>query len=171
VFPETPYVAKVVDELERRALVTHEARGAGDDHLHAVFFLLQDVCGFSVPFTFKGALVPFSEGLANVVEDVNKSAQLVQRLKEEIDLRVADVAAIDRLAEISEPIEGFAGDKHRWQSLLAAYLFLAGSPMYMNGYRNERDSDFTRFYSRFFNAAEIGQAADYLRRENLAPAV
>jgi hypothetical protein len=166
-YPETPYVARVVAELEQRGLVKQGGSRAGDDPLHAVFFLLRETCGFSVPFTFKGALMPFSEGLANVYEDIGKSRELLAPLEAEVELRQEDREAIDRLATLSEPAEGFTGDKHRWQALLAAYLFLAGSPMYMDGFRSRRDSDFQHFYGQLFDQREIGQATAYLERENL----
>lgn len=140
-----------------------------DLQAHTAFFLLQEVCGFSLSFTFKGALLPYSDGLENVLEDMLKSRPLVESLKAEVTLRAEDQGAVERLAELSAPPAGFAGGFARWQSLVAAYLFLAGSPMYLDGYMAQRDEDFLHYYARLFDGVEVRQVIEFLQREQLAP--
>lgn len=172
-FPETPYIARVSSELVERQILPEEPEGfpsPTSERAHSAFFLLQEVCGFSLRFRFKGAFVPYAEGLENVLIDCLTSKNLLRDHWEETQIRPEDVEAIEKLAAFSEKPQEFDGDRQRWQSLLAAYVFLAYSPMYMNGRAPQREVDFVQHYSPIFEATEVGQVVRFVEAQQLQPA-
>lgn len=172
-YPETPYIARVNDELVRRALVDNPGNSDADpvdEHAHAIYFLLQEICGFSLRFNFKGALVPYAIGLENVLRDLRTSRSLVAVHFDETEITDDDLRAVARLEQLSRPPQGFAGDARRWQSLLAAYVFLAWSPMYVNGFGDRRYDDFVRFYGSLYAPAEVTEVVRFIEAQQIEPA-
>jgi hypothetical protein len=105
-----------------------------------------------------------------VLRDLRTSRSLVAVHFDETEITDDDFGAVARLEQLSRPPQGFAGDSRRWQSLLAAYVFLAWSPMYVNGLADRRYDDFVRFYGSLYAPTEVTEVVRFISAEQIEPA-
>jgi hypothetical protein len=161
--PETPFIARVLQELEVDLADVVAGAAPTSPTIHSLFFVLQEVCNFPVRFAFKGALVPYSDGLESVLRERaadpefwgNDRAPRVELGQDELDA----FATLRRLTA-APPADT---TKSRWIELLAAYIFVARSPLYMNGRHAVAESDFAEFFARTFRPEDVKAAAETVR--------
>jgi hypothetical protein len=165
-YAETPRVAPLLRALERFTLIPPiESRELPRSRqLQNTVFLLQEVAHYPLRFRFKGALLPYSEGLERVVRDYRRQREFVDNVITP-EMSEDERVALARFEDIAEPPADFAGGRERWLQLLSAFVFIAFNPLYTNGRKQHRRRDFRRFFGRVFNDDEIGLVAERVENE------
>jgi hypothetical protein len=117
-YAETPRLAPLLRALQQLRIIDSVAAQelARSQQLHNAIFLLQRLGGYPLRFRFKGALLPYSEGLERVARDYRLQRPFVDQ---EIapEMSADERAALARFEDATVPPPGFTGGLERWIQL------------------------------------------------------